>query len=207
MNYTVISREKLDFLKEFGCDVSEFVVEEEDDKSSSSYECEYCHSAYIYDEATADFICSKCGHCEQDLWAGCTQEFNYKNTNGLLPKAKQYEPTKYVWEKLSGVKFAPLHVEDLARGYTRVIWIWNRIKPPTRKAQLNVNFVMRKLCAMLGYEHYIPQIPDIKTNKTKKQLEQYWEGVLKEWGNQTTCQQCQPSTHSAPNSSPSTSRT
>lgn len=78
-------------------------------------------------------------------------------------------------------KFPPLQEQALSLAFDRVITTWNRIKPPHRKAQLNVNFVMRKLCTLLGYTTDILRIPELKTNKTRKQLEVFWEGVLDDW--------------------------
>jgi hypothetical protein len=74
--------------------------------------------------------------------------------------------------------FQPLKEQSLALAFDRVNAAWKLIKPPTRKAQLNVNFVMRKLLELLGYHEDIDRIPIVKTNKTRKQLEIYWAEIL-----------------------------
>lgn len=74
--------------------------------------------------------------------------------------------------------FPSLAERSLSLAFAQVLGAWEQVKPVNRKAQLNVNFVMRKLCEMLGYGEYTDRIPQIKTHKTLKQLELYWNQVL-----------------------------
>jgi hypothetical protein len=93
----LVSQDKLDFLKSFGCDTSGFVIQEHlIEEDPSAYHCQ-CGEPYCVDDVTSDFVCIHCGSCCYDPTSVHRVRLHL---NGSIAKSKQYEPSKYVLEKL-----------------------------------------------------------------------------------------------------------
>ena len=72
-------------------------------------------------------------------------------------------------------------LEKLLKMFLMVERVWLKMKDsvaPDRKAFLNYNFVLIKLCALLHVSHLCRDIKKIKSTAIKKKMELYWQLIM-----------------------------
>ncbi len=139
------------------------------------YTCEECGGYCVLDQACADFICTECGLCFQDVSVGWTETGLPFESSYVVTKTV-YEPIKYLERKFNDLRLTSEQRKRVTGVFQRIATVYQRVKG-SRKSNLHYNYVIRRILLELGETEAAERVPRVKGAKKAAELDVIWDRI------------------------------